>query len=135
MSRLIITLFLRYTPLADTVDEFAEIYERNNYSYFCFNHWKKYDNYTYRVTWSADDNEHIGLCSEFPSLSWLAEEPKAALKDDRFGLPDYDLFYYHSSQWPVKYTYRARVRLVVAWAMMQENRSFLMIHKMEIKSP
>lgn len=37
------------------------------------------DHYTYRVTWSADDNEHLGLCAEFPSLSWLAETPEAAL--------------------------------------------------------
>lgn len=27
--------------------------------------------YTYRVTWSAEDNEYVGLCPEFPSLSWL----------------------------------------------------------------
>ena len=26
---------------------------------------------TYRVTWSAEDKEHLGLCTEFPSLSWL----------------------------------------------------------------
>ena len=30
------------------------------------------DHYTYRVTWSAEDGEHMGLCLEFPSLSWLA---------------------------------------------------------------
>ena len=23
--------------------------------------------YTYRVTWSAEDNEYVGLCAEFPS--------------------------------------------------------------------
>ena len=28
--------------------------------------------YTYRVTWSAQDAEFVGLCAEFPSLSWLA---------------------------------------------------------------
>lgn len=34
--------------------------------------------YTYHVTWSAEDNEYIGLCAEFPSLSWLdAEQSKA----------------------------------------------------------
>ena len=34
--------------------------------------------YTYRVTWSPEDNEFIGLCAEFPSLSWLdAEQSKA----------------------------------------------------------
>ena len=36
--------------------------------------------YTYRVTWSPEDNEHLGLCAEFPSLSWLAKTPEAALK-------------------------------------------------------
>jgi len=30
------------------------------------------NHYTYRVTWSSYDNEHVGLCAEFPSLSWLA---------------------------------------------------------------
>ena len=30
------------------------------------------DHYTYRVTWSAEDEEYVGLCAEFPSLSWLA---------------------------------------------------------------
>ena len=37
------------------------------------------DHYTYRITWSAEDNEHVGLCAEFPSLSWLAPTPAAAL--------------------------------------------------------
>jgi predicted HicB family RNase H-like nuclease len=37
------------------------------------------DHYTYRVTWSAEDGEHLGLCAEFPSLSWLAAKPEAAL--------------------------------------------------------
>ena len=31
----------------------------------------KDDHYTYRVTWSAEDGEYVGLCAEFPSLSWL----------------------------------------------------------------
>ena len=39
----------------------------------------KSDHYTYRVTWSSDDNEHVGLCAEFPSLSWLASSPEKAL--------------------------------------------------------
>jgi predicted HicB family RNase H-like nuclease len=43
----------------------------------------KNDHYTYRVTWSADDDEYVGLCAEFPSLSWLAETPEAALKGIR----------------------------------------------------
>ena len=37
------------------------------------------DHYTYRVTWSPEDGEHVGLCIEFPSLSWLAETPEDAL--------------------------------------------------------
>ena len=36
--------------------------------------------YTYRVTWSPEDNEHVALCAEFPSLSWLAKTPQSALK-------------------------------------------------------
>ena len=37
------------------------------------------DHYTYRITWSAEDGEHVGLCAEFPSLSWLAATPGEAL--------------------------------------------------------
>ena len=36
--------------------------------------------YTYRVTSSPEDNEHVALCAEFPSLSWLAKTPESALK-------------------------------------------------------
>lgn len=35
--------------------------------------------YTYRVTWSAEDEQYVGLCAEFPSLSWLDEDLKSAL--------------------------------------------------------
>ncbi|TNF69411.1 MAG: type II toxin-antitoxin system HicB family antitoxin [Gammaproteobacteria bacterium] len=41
------------------------------------------DHYTYRVTWSKEDNEYIGLCAEFPSLSWLDASPEKALKGIR----------------------------------------------------
>jgi predicted HicB family RNase H-like nuclease len=41
------------------------------------------DHYTYRVTWSPDDGEHLALCIEFPSMSWLAATPEAALKGIR----------------------------------------------------
>ncbi len=37
------------------------------------------DHYTYRVTWSPEDGEHVGLCVEFRSLSWLAATPEEAL--------------------------------------------------------
>lgn len=41
------------------------------------------DHYTYRVTWSPEDKEHVGLCAEFPSLSWLAATPQEALEGIR----------------------------------------------------
>lgn len=41
------------------------------------------DRYTFRVTWSPEDGEHVGLCAEFPSLSWLARSPEPALKGIR----------------------------------------------------
>ncbi|MBI5784227.1 MAG: toxin-antitoxin system HicB family antitoxin [Rhodocyclales bacterium] len=41
------------------------------------------DHYTYRVTWSPEDGEYVGLCAEFPSLSWLANTQEAALKGIR----------------------------------------------------
>ena len=43
----------------------------------------KNDHYTYRVTWSEEDSEYVGLCAEFPSLSWLASEPETALQGIR----------------------------------------------------
>ena len=43
----------------------------------------KNDHYTYRVTWSSSDDEYVGLCAEFPSLSWLAKTPESALKGIR----------------------------------------------------
>ena len=41
------------------------------------------DKYSYRVTWSDDDNEFVGLCAEFPSLSWLGKSQDAAFKGIR----------------------------------------------------
>ena len=38
-----------------------------------------YEHYTYRVIWSKEDGEYVGLCAEFPSLSWLAESMNDAL--------------------------------------------------------
>ena len=43
----------------------------------------KNDRYTYRVTWSQEDNDYIGLCVEFPGLSWLEPLPEGALKGIR----------------------------------------------------
>ena len=41
------------------------------------------DRYTYRVTWSQEDGQYVGLCAEFPSLSWLASTPEKALRGIR----------------------------------------------------
>ncbi len=41
------------------------------------------ERYTYRITWSEADREHVGLCLELPSLSWLAKTPEAALRGIR----------------------------------------------------
>ncbi len=41
------------------------------------------DRYTYRVTWSEEDDEYVGLCVEYPSLSWLAATPQEALEGIR----------------------------------------------------
>lgn len=41
------------------------------------------DKYTYRVTWSDEDNEFVGLCAEFSMLSWLAASPEESLKGIR----------------------------------------------------
>ena len=41
------------------------------------------DKYSYRVTWSDDDNEFVGLCAEFPSLSWLSKTQDSAFKGIR----------------------------------------------------
>jgi predicted HicB family RNase H-like nuclease len=43
----------------------------------------KNDRYTYRVTWSEEDKEYVGLCAEFPSLSWLASSHEGALRGIR----------------------------------------------------
>jgi predicted HicB family RNase H-like nuclease len=44
---------------------------------------QKTDRYTYRITWSEGDREFVGLCVEFPSLSWLAKTQEAALNGIR----------------------------------------------------
>lgn len=46
------------------------------------------DHYTYRVTWSEDDSEYVGLCAEFMSLSHLASTPEKALRGIRKVIAD-----------------------------------------------
>lgn len=41
------------------------------------------DRYTYRVTWSAEDEEYVGTCAEFPSLSWLDPDEEEAFRGIR----------------------------------------------------
>lgn len=36
--------------------------------------------YAYRVIWSDEDGEFVGLCAEFPSLSYLADQQSGALE-------------------------------------------------------
>jgi len=48
----------------------------------------KNDRYSYRVIWSEEDNEYIGLCAEFPSLSWLEPAPEDALRGIRKTVAD-----------------------------------------------
>ena len=35
------------------------------------------------VVWSTEDSEYVGLCSEYPSLSWLAPSARDALSGIR----------------------------------------------------
>ncbi len=39
-----------------------------------------HEHYTYRVIWSAEDQEYVGLCAEFPSLSFLDEDRVTAFE-------------------------------------------------------
>ena len=46
------------------------------------------DKFTWRVTWSEEDGEFVGLCAEFASLSWLATGPEEALMGIRSVVQD-----------------------------------------------
>lgn len=35
---------------------------------------------TFYAFWSAEDNEWVGVCPDFPSMSWLDEVPSRALE-------------------------------------------------------
>ncbi len=39
--------------------------------------------YTYRVTWSPEDQEYVGTVAEMPSLSWLEPDEVAAFEGIR----------------------------------------------------
>lgn len=39
-----------------------------------------HEHYTYRIIWSVEDQEFVGLCVEFPSLSFLNDDRLLALE-------------------------------------------------------
>jgi predicted HicB family RNase H-like nuclease len=41
---------------------------------------KTFERYIYRVEWSEEDGEFVGLCAELPGLSWLAPSRNDALR-------------------------------------------------------
>ena len=41
------------------------------------------NHYTYRVTWSPEDGEFVGLCAEFSLLSWLSASQEEAFSGIR----------------------------------------------------
>ena len=51
---------------------------------YCYKHSEEYKNkfiteLTFTVSYSKEDSDFLGLCKEYPSLSWLAESPEKAL--------------------------------------------------------
>ena len=44
---------------------------------------KEADRYMYRIPWSEEDQEYVGLCAEFPGLSWLEKTPEKSLQGIR----------------------------------------------------
>lgn len=41
------------------------------------------EHYTYRVTWSPEDDEYVGTAAEMPSLSWLEPTQEATFRGIR----------------------------------------------------
>ncbi len=39
-----------------------------------------HEKYSYRIIWSEEDQEYVGLCTELPSLSWLSDSQTEAFK-------------------------------------------------------
>jgi len=38
-----------------------------------------HSDHTFSILWSEEDQQFVGLCSRFPSLSWLANDSAEAL--------------------------------------------------------
>lgn len=47
-----------------------------------------HDKYAYKVIWSPEDEEYVGLCVEFPSLSWLSKSQEEAFSGIRTVVSD-----------------------------------------------
>jgi hypothetical protein len=45
---------------------------------------------THRAIWFPEDGEYVGLCNQFPSLSWLAHTESEALAKHRYQKPRWD---------------------------------------------
>lgn len=58
-------------------------YSVNNDTIYSMKKIQQADRYTYRVTWSQEDEQYVGLCAEFPSLSWLDSTPEKTLRGIR----------------------------------------------------
>ena len=41
------------------------------------------NDYAYQAVWSDEDGEYVGICAEFPSISWLDPDREAALSGIR----------------------------------------------------
>lgn len=41
------------------------------------------DKYIYRIAWSQEGQEFVGLCAKFPGLCWLALDPDDVLNGIR----------------------------------------------------
>lgn len=46
------------------------------------------DHKHYRIFWSDEDEAYVGVCDEFPSLSWVADTPEDALRGIRHVVTD-----------------------------------------------
>lgn len=44
---------------------------------------KVWEQFSYRVSWSEEDREYVGVCAELPGLSWLAKSAEEALRGIR----------------------------------------------------
>jgi predicted RNase H-like HicB family nuclease len=58
------------------LEQFGTVSRLEQMSLDLFDSWLKYG---YRIMWSREDKEYVGLCDEFPSLSFLAAGREEAL--------------------------------------------------------